>query len=280
MTMRIAIISVLISITTCAHAGGGWPQPKKHGYFKLSQNLIMSPYFFNPAGEIIEITTIGMHTTSFYAEYGITNRVTAQLYFPFLVSATQNAVQFRQSGRMVAGDSFTSVGDTDVGLKYALITGKPVVLAASLVLGLPLGATSGGATQILQTGDGEFNQMIRVDASHSFYPKNIYASVYAAWNNRTRGFSDEVRWGVEVGATLKKFIPIFKLNAVHSLFNGTTAEAQNGIFSNNTEYLSPALEINYGPSKSWGISASAGFALSGRNILASPNWGLGVYLNL
>lgn len=261
------------------YGGGGWPQPKGNGYFKFSQNFIISPFYYSPSGEIIDITTTSLFTTSFYGEYGFTNRLTGIVYLPFFVRGTLNEVQYSPSGRVDPGDSFQSIGDTDLSVKYALIINKPIVVSTTLLLGLPLGETAGGNSQILQSGDGEFNQMIRIDASHSFHPKPVYVSAYAAFNNRTNGFSDEVRFGAEVGLVLKKFIPILKVNIVESLYNGTGGEStQNGIFSNNTEYISPTLEVNYQLTEKIGISGSGGFALAGRNILASPNWSIGAYL--
>lgn len=277
---RVSILLLVLLTFNHSFAGGGWPQPKKHGYFKFSQNFIRSPYYFNPNGDIIDITTISLYTSSLYGEYGITDRFTAILYFPFFVRNTLNEVQYNQSGKIEPGDSFNSVGDTDLSFKYGIVVNKPIVLSATLLLGLPLGKTSGGETQILQSGDGEFNQMIKIDASSSFYPKPIYVSAYAGFNNRTKSYSDEVRFGAEIGFTFKKFIPILKINTVHSVFNGNAEVVQNGIFSNNTEYISPMIELNYQTTEKIGISGSGGFALSGRNILASPNWSLGVYLKL
>jgi hypothetical protein len=122
--------------------------------------------------------------------------------------------------------------------------------------------------------------MIKFDVSYSLYPKPAYVSAYAAFNNRTNNFSDEIRFGAEVGLTLKKFIPILKLNVVQSLYNGNAEEAQNGIFSNNTEYISPTIELNYQFTDKVGLSGSGGFAFAGKNILAAPNWSLGVYMKL
>ncbi len=280
MIMKRLLIAILMFVSLPVFAGGGWPQPKRGGYFKLSQNYIGSSYFFAPDGSIVDITTVQLFTTSLYGEYGFTNRLTGLIYFPFFVRNTLNEIQYNQSGNSVPGDALQSIGDTDVGIKYGLIVNKPVVVSATLILGLPLGIPAGGSSQILQTGDGEFNQMIKVDASYSFYPKPFYVSTYAAFNNRTNGFSDEVRFGAEVGFTLKKFIPILKLNVVQSLYNGDAEEAQNGIFSNNTEYVSPTIELNYQLTEKLGISGSGGFAFAGRNILAAPNWSLGMYLKL
>jgi protein XagA len=287
MIKRISITLLFCVTLSSLFAGGGWPQPKGKGYFKLSQNFIISPFYYSPSGEIIDITTIGLFTTSLYAEYGFTSRLTGILYFPFFVRGTLNEVQTIQpNGNIVSndpGDSFQSIGDTDIALKYGLVTNKPIVVSATILFGLPLGETAGGNSQILQSGDGEFNQMIRIDASHSFHPKPVYVSAYAAFNNRTGGFSDEVRFGAEVGITLKKFIPILKLNVVQSLFNGESKvliPTQNGIFSNNTEYLSPTFELNYQATEKIGVSGSVGGAFAARNILAAPNWSLGVYLKL
>lgn len=282
MIRRIPIIILFLSVgLTDVYGGGGWPQPKGNGYFKLAQNFIISPYYYSPSGEIIDITTISLFTTSVYAEYGFTSRLTGILYFPFFVRGTLNEVQYSPSGRIEPGDSFQSIGDTDISVKYGLVVNKPIVISATLLLGLPLGETAGGTSQILQSGDGEFNQMIRIDASHSFHPKPVYASAYAAFNNRTNGFSDEVRFGAEIGLTVKKFTPILKVNIVQSLFNGEGGvSTQNGVFSNNTEYISPTLELNYQVTEKIGVSGSGGFALAGRNILASPNWSLGAYVKL
>jgi hypothetical protein len=108
----------------------------------------------------------------------------------------------------------------------------------------------------------------------------VFASAYVGFNNRTRGFSDEFRYGAEIGVTLKKFTPILKINSVESFFNGDAEAVQNGIFSNNTEYFSPTAEVNYQWTEHLGLSISGGFALSGRNILAAPNWSAGVYWKL
>ncbi len=278
----ICIGLVLASVSFSAVAGGGWPQPKGKGYFKLSQSYLLSPKLFDADGNIIDLTpSFGYFATSLYAEYGFTDRLTGILYLPFFARAVKNELKFNQQGvPSQAGDALNSFGDTDIAIKYGLIVDKPIVVSATVLFGLPLGDNGSTNASALQTGDGEFNQMLRIDASHSFYPKKFYVSAHAAFNNRTKGFSDEVRFGAEVGLTLDKFIPIFKVSTVHSLFNGDPSAPQNGVFSNNTEFISPALELNYQITEKLGVSGSVATALAARNILASPNWGLGVYFKL
>lgn len=262
-------------------AGGGWSTPKGKGYFKLGQNMIIADRFFNPDGEVIDITTISLYTTSLYGEYGLGNNLTGIVYAPFFVRSTINEIEFRQSGNVIPGDEVNDIGDINIGIKYGFFQDKSIVMAASLVLGLPTGNDSGGEGGILQTGDGEFNQLIKLEASHSFYPIPLYVTLFAGFNNRTNNFSDEYHLGLEVGYTLNRISFNCKVNSVQSLFNGESdGSAGNGVFSNNTEYVSYTPEVNWNITEKLGISANAGFALSGKRILASPNYGLGIYYQL
>lgn len=256
----------------------GWVKEKGKGYFKIAQNVVSSNEYFAPDGSAVPITTISQFGTSIYAEYGLSNKITGVINFPFYVKQTINNIQFRQSGRTIAGDEFGSVGDADLGIKYGFSQDKPIVLSTSLILGLPLGKINGGTSGILQTGDSEFNQLIRLDASHSFYPKPIYVNVYSGFNNRTKDFSDEVRYGFEVGFPFKKFIPIIKVNGVSSLKNGEALSSQGSLFANNIEYLSPSLDLNYQVNSKIGLSAAVAGAVYGRNVLRAPNYNFGAYL--
>lgn len=264
---------------SAAWAGGGWPQPRHEGYFKFSQNYIGANDFYGPDGEITSITTVRLYITSLYAEYGFSNRLTALLYFPMFMRNTLNAVEFRQTGKRSEGDAVNSIGDIEMGFKYGLIMDKPIVVSATLAFGLPTGETSGGTSGILQTGDGEFNQLLRIDASASLPGVPMWVSAYAGYNNRTNDFSDEGRFGGEVGYNHKdKLLAIVKLDIVQSLYNGDAIPAEaNAIFSNNTEYVSPTVELAWQMTKSVGVTVSGGFALAGKNILASPNYGIGLY---
>lgn len=280
--MRYILSIFLFTVASFAIAGGGWTYKKGAGYFKIDQSVISANRFFAPNGDVVDITTISLYTTSLYAEYGLTDKWTAIAYVPFFVRSTLNEVRFRQSGNVQPGDEVNAFGDTNIGLKYGFFQDKPIVVATSLTFGLPLGETEGGDSKILQTGDGEFNQLLKIEASHSFYPKPIYASLVAGFNNRTSGFSDEVHIGGELGYSFPFGLTVIgKIYNVSSLFNGGAGDPPlSGVFSNNTEYLSFGPEIGYSPNKKVGISAAAGLAASGKRILAAPNYSAGIYISL
>ena len=289
MKNRISIISFLIiSFSINVFAGGGWPQPKGWGYFKLSQWWVISDQHFTDAGVIDPNTTNGLFNTSLYAEYGFTNRLTGIAYVPFFSRAYFNNTVSGTTGEIeIPGEAINSFGDTDLGLKYGLTLNKPVALSATLTFGLPLGNSSGGTAGNLQTGDGEFNQLLQIDAGSGFQVGKIaaYGNVYAGFNNRSKGFSDEFRYGIEGGVTLanNKLTLIGRLYGVKSFKNGDLpADRSNAtsVFSNNTEHLSISPEIAYSINDKWGVSATVGGAISGRLIFASPSYSFGVFYKL
>ena len=269
-------------------AGGGWPQPKGHGFFKIGQWWVLADRHFTDTGLIDPNTTNGIFTTSLYAEYGFTDRITGVLYFPFFTrSLFYNTVSGTTGEIVDPGEALNSVGDTDLGIQYGIIKEGPVVLSTSLILGLPLGNPAGGRDGRLQTGDGEFNQLLKVDASTSFKIGNninSYATLYAGVNNRSNGFSDEFRYGAEVGAGFMKdkIYTIFRLYGIESFQNGspTTPVNSTSLFANNTEFLTFSPEIAYNINDKWGVSATYATALTGRIIFANPSYSFGVYFKL
>lgn len=280
MQKRIYLLLITTAMATTTFAGGGWPQPQGSGFFKLGQNLIIADRFFQPNGELVDIRTISLYTTSLYAEYGFTDRLTAVAYVPFFVRSTLNREEFTSGRAPVPGDFVNSFGDTNLGVKYGVLTGGPVAVSVGLTLGLPLGNTAGGETGILQTGDGEFNQLLTVEASRAFGA--LYATVLLGFNNRTENFSEEFRYGLEVGYTFgEKLLTQLRVFGIDSFENGDVqGGGANSIFANDTEFLSITPEIAYQATDRWGISASVGMAAYGRRILADPNYGVGVYLKL
>lgn len=279
--LLICLIGLIVH--PASHAGGGWVYGKNEGYSKLSQNVIRAPHFFDGDGNVIDIPTISLYTTSLYAEYGLGANINVIAYVPFFVRSTLNKVVFNQSGDNIPGEDLNAFGDTEISLKAGWNQDKSIVFAASLMLGLPVGSSEVSSDKILQTGDGEFNQMVQLDASHSFYPKPFYMTVFVGFNNRTKDFSDEVRFGGEVGYTSSRIIAILKFKSVQSLYNGLPNGEQNqqgSMFGNNIEYISITPEINVNLSEELGISMSAGLAPAAKNQLAAPNFSFGFYYQL
>ena len=284
---KISFVFVLsfLSIAPQLFAGGGWPQAAGRGFFKLSQWILVSDQHYTDSGRLDPNVTQGIFTTSLYAEYGFTDRLTGILYLP-LFSRTyfNNTISATTGEVLTPGEAINGLSDADISLKYGLIVNKPVVLSATLTLGIPLGESSGGSAGNLQLGDGEFNQLIQLDAGTGFKigKQNAYANAFVGYNNRTNNFSDEIRFGVETGITFGKLTTIFRLFGIESLQNGDLEAGINStsIFANNSEHLTFAPEVAYQVTEKWGVSAGFGTALSGKIIFANPSYNVGVFFKL
>lgn len=281
MKLRFTLIVLSICIVFISNAGGGWLNKKNEGYFKLGQYVLRANMYYNPEGDRIKVNPgISVYTTSLYFEYGLTDKLTAIGYLPFYSRSVLNALQ-RRNGDFVEGDKLTSFGDNDISLKYGLIQDKPIVVSAKLTFGLPLGNQRGGRTETLQTGDGEFNQMLTIEASRSFYPVPLYVSTAVGFNNRTNGFSDEFRYGLEVGYTMNKITALTRISGVESLMNGSSnPNSIQGVFGNNIEYLTIAPEVIYSVKENFGFSLSIATAISGRQVLANPAYEVGFFFKI
>lgn len=268
-------------------AGGGWTQKKGVGFYKLSEWWLVYDKHFTDKGQFDPNIRTGVFNTFMYGEYGISDRFTAIINANLLASnSTANVFSNTTKELLIPGESILSIGDIDLAGKIAVPVFKGVQTAFTLGLGLPTGATNAGAQGNLQTGDGEFNQWLQLDAGKGFSLVNgvsNFANVYVGLNNRTKGFSDEFRYGVETGLGLfsNHLWLIYRMAGVESLNNGSMVleNEVTGIFANNTEYLSYGFEFSYRIKNGWGISAGFASAFQGKIIAAAPSYSVGFYLD-
>lgn len=281
--IKIASLFLLCFALQTQLLAGGWPQPKGGGFFKLDFSFIRGDDFFGMDGNIYNIngagTTLGNYVTSFYGEYGLTDRLTAIAYVPFFVRNTVNEGVGAITGEILQpGLENNALGDIDLGFRYGLYAKNGWSVTTAVILGLPTGDATN--ENLLFTGDGEFNQQIRLEAGYG--RSKWYATGYVGFNNRTEGFSEEFRYELEFGYKFfdNKLIAGTKLSGVESLNNGTPDGSGNGLFSNNVEFVSPQAFIAYEFDQKFGLSAQVAGAVSGRNVLASPAISFGAYLKL
>lgn len=289
---KIAILLLVSIMSTPIFAGGGWTKKKGKSYIKVSGWWIESKNFFSGRGiETSAPVDRGLFNVNIYAEYGISDKLTAIGYIPFFSRAYENR-ELDQDGLVSVerpGGDLNTFGDSEIGLKYQLYKNSVVSLAGSITLGLPLG-DPGDPEDVpsLATGDGEFNQILRFDAGFSLLNSqsfSLYGNSYVGFNNRTDGFSDEFRFGAEIGAGLfdNSLWVTQKLDLIRSFENGDEVgqgSAGGSIFANNTEVVNLTSEIAYSFTKKLGISGSVAIPVSGTNVFSDPAYSVGVYLDI
>lgn len=286
MKNSILIFVCLLFMIPAAFAGGPWTKTKGSYYLKLSEWWTVFDQHFTDNGFIDPNVTTGVFNTSIYGEYGLTGRWNVVANIPVLSRNYMNNVRSKTTGEIIIpGDAINTIGDIDLGVKYGILQGS-IPVSASLYLGLPSGTIGGGDQGNLQTGDGEFNQMIQVDAGGGFSLGNLnaYAITYLGFNNRTKEFSEELRFGAEIGLGFldNRLWINARLVGVESLKNGATAETvtSTSIFANNTEYISLGSEIAFYLTEKIGLSVGAAGAFRGEIIAAAPSYNVGIFIDI
>lgn len=272
------LLLTLTIMTPSVSTAQAWSKSKNQGFYKLDFSTIRASDVYDTKGDVVPFRTLTNFITSFYGEYGINNKLTAVAYVPFFVRNTVNATKGNQTGNIIEqGIENNNFGDVDLGLRYQFFNKNGIAASANIMLGLPTGDAR--QTDALFTGDGEFNQMVRINVGTG--KTKWWTQGGIGFNNRTKGFSDEFRYNFEFGYKLfnERLLAIVKVSGIESFNNGTAKAASTGLFSNNVEFMGLGPEFLYYINKKKNIGASlciAG-ALKGQNVLAAPSIAVGVF---
>ena len=285
-------ISVLMLLTCLiipyeAVLGGAWPQKKGSSYYKINFRYLNGDNIYNSDGVKVPISTFTDFTFGLFGSYGLTENLTVFMNVG-LYKSTKLDSSFQEFGAELNG-SFQELGaDTDVsgfgditvGLKYGLFKFDKTIISAKLIFGIPTGISTldGG----LWTGDGNSNQLIGIEAGHSFWPSRFYLTEGIAFNNQTSGFSDQFRYYIEGGYRFSSsFLIITRLHGVISFENGDpNVMGGFGNYENNQQYIAYNAELVYSISSNWGVSVYYESGTNGKNIISTPVLNFGVFFTL
>ena len=264
-----------------------WTKEKGNAYLKASVWYLEADEHFTNNGETDPNATRGNFFVNIYGEYGITKKLDAVAFFPVYARIFQNQQTSGTNGSVIEEEeTINSIGDFEIGLRYGLISNEKYALSTSLILGIPTGEDAGGSNGSFQTGDGEFNQFLKIDFGLSFriLNKDAYFKAHLGFNQRSKGFSDEIRYGSELGWNIlrNKLWVSTRLSAIESLQNGdlNAQNNQGSIFANNIEHILLGGELSYYIQKKWGLTAHYDGTLRGELVYAAPRFGGGIFFDL
>jgi hypothetical protein len=253
-----------------------WTKEAGKGFYKADMTAIVTDNVFNNNGIIVPIVaTSGFYSAALYGEYGLTNDLTVVANIPVFVSNSLAA--FKIGTLSYPTTSSSGFGDVDLGVRYQLYKGG-VAVSGILMLGLPTGTALN--TTSAPTGDGEFNQLVKVAVGTG--TATWWTQGAVGFNFRSGNNSNEFRYDLEVGWKLfdKKLLAILKINGVESMNNGSRGENPLGLFSNNVGYLALGPELLYYATPKFGLSLKLGGALKGRNVQAAPSIAFGIFADM
>lgn len=286
--MRTLFVSFfMIVLSSPILAQSGWNTDLGTTFIKASQWWITTNEHFTDNGRVDPNLTTGLYTSSVYLSTGLSDRWAGMAYLPVFSRAVHNNLRSGTTNELIIpGEAINHVGDPLLGIQYQILRYRRLAWSSGLHFGLPFGKTSGGTLGILQTGDGEFNQLIRTDLGYSFSrgSRSGYLNGYLGFNNRTKGFSDEIWYGFEGGIQVfpDQLLTILRVYGITSLGNGAGDVISDGssFFSNNSAFLSLSSEINYELSDGFGLSVGLATVLSGRLIFAGTTYNVGFYFRI
>ncbi|MEK9612823.1 MAG: hypothetical protein VW080_02720 [Flavobacteriaceae bacterium] len=180
---------------------------------------------------------------------------------------------------------FNNFGDVNLGIEYQFKRLGTWAFSGTLTLGIPSGSASGGLDGSYQTGDGEFNQLLQLNLGKSYAigSQDFYFKTYVGFNNRTQGFSDEVRLYGETGTQLfqSKILILSRLQWIRPLYNGIldASNANGAIFANNIESFVLGGELAWSIQPKWGFSLGFTTPIYGKVIYNASSFSGGAFLN-
>jgi protein XagA len=270
--MKHFIIGLAIVLIGTDASGQAWTKDKGRSFLKLDFTSITGNKLFNDKSEVVDFRDYSFNTASFYGEHGISNKLTVVGYIPFLQS---NTIKKSSTESKVSNSGF---GDVDLGFRYALSKEK-FPLAITVMLGIPSGAHTD--ENQLYTGDGEFNQIVKLASGVG--KGNWWLQGGIGYNNRSKDFSDEMRFDAEFGYKLlkSKLLAMLKFTGVSPLDNGKAPLSATGLFSNNVSYFAPAIELMYYIKPKYGVAfRGAGASPASRNVQATPSLSFAFFADL
>lgn len=242
-----------------------WTRNRNSGFARFSVSTLSTSSFYTPLGNKLRSAKYSDVTASFYGEYGLTNDLTAMLYFPFVRHHSLDTTS-----------SLTAPGDAIAGFKYRFLRGS-TPLAVAVDFGLPTGnqrglVTINGVPQgtfRLPTGDGEFNTRVSLYVSRTFRDGRAFLSGGGGYNFRTRGYTDEVSYSVNGGHRLLQSLWI--TGTVMGLNPAREPNIEQAVgfgVGEGVEYLTLGGEVRYHLTKKASLSFGYYDPIRGKNLLA------------
>ncbi len=265
---KLSVLSLIIFllIPTETLFAGAWPQKEGSGYYKLSFRYLKGDKRYDTDGVKVPIKEFTDITLGFFGSYGLTGNLTAFMNFGLFRSTKLDTT----SETFGSDTDVLGIGDISVGLKYGIVQLSKTIISAKLIFGIPTGLSrpDGG----IWLGSGNANQLIGIEAGHSFWPRGFYLTEGLSFTNQTSGFSDQFRYYIEGGYRFSKSILVIaRLHGLYSFENGDrNVFGGFGTYQNDQQYLAYNAELVYSITDNWGVSVYYESGTNGKNIISAP----------
>lgn len=261
--LRSGGLCVLIYLCPVKVWAGAWPMPKGAGQIITTTVYDTAKRGFDGEGRNSQDVSFSKVETSFFAEYGLTDRVTL-----VGITALQEVDYLAASGR----ERFNGFGDTELGVRYNLYSDGKTVLSLQ-----PSFVFAGGGENIpdADLGGGENSLELRgLFGRNGFIGSRAYfVDVQAA--HRMRFGDDPAGWRIDVTAGLRtsQKTQVF----VQGFFSENNERLQSQDIILPTESLKAQFSCLYHVDSKTSYQIGAFQTLQGKNIVKERAVTLGVW---
>lgn len=275
--------TVLLSVffSCSATAQSGWTRSQGSWYAQMEAGYFSSNEYYSTEGVRNVGNTFYSYALKAYAEYGLTDHLTASLNWPLL-----------KMQRFSGTESAIGMGDLQLGVKYALSKRLPIAIGLAVDIPTDDGRLFAEAKEENELGirerinlpasDGEINVRSYLAVSQSFNGGKTYASAFGSFNYRTQGYSHQWQSGIELGQLLfQRLWVIGKLNQ-QGRFSEEVNRGVSFLYGEGTTYSAYNLSVLYKINDHWLITTSyqnfTDFLIPKRNLYDGGTFSIGMAL--
>lgn len=275
---RLLIISLLLTGSTLAMAGGPWIRGYRKGFVQLGYSGLYYNAVFGPTGSEVPIFRNASDVTlQLYAEYGIARGWEIRAVLPYKLLRTTTSTD-RTANPTPAG-TLTGIGNIGLGVKRAILDG-PVKLSVGVDalantfsnndrIGLRTGYEGWTVLPYLSLGSGGSRTYFFAEVGYGFMTQH-----YSNFLKLNGEFGYRLHPRLWVAGTLD-----FRLPSRNGPFVNTEAYLFTGTYLNDQLFLGTGVKAAYDivPDR-LGLTASVIGALAGENVPFSRSYNAGVFI--
>lgn len=277
MKVILPIIICLICCTSTLLAQNPWAKSKGEGYLQLAYNDVTNYNELLTRGSTNRPTERRMNdqTIQFYSEIGLSKKLSLIAFVPFKL-LTSKTGQLNGSN-LTTGGSLHAIGNTSIALRKGWNSGQ---FEQAIQIQTELPSNFQKIESGLVSGFDAFTFSSYYSIGKSFTSKT-YAFLFGGALIRNNGYSNQFRWGLEVGHKIKNkiwtifFIDHLGLLQENNKLRDSRIEA-NGLFLDEQMYLSPGIKCIYELKNKYFLNAGVGGAFVGQAVAAKPAFSLGI----
>lgn len=142
---------LIVLLFTFSFSKAQWLKEKGKGYYKLGAWSLLADEHFTNLGGVDPNATRGLFISSFFAHYGLSNKVNLITYIPFFVKNYQFAQISKTTGKEYKPRrEFNSLGDINLAVEFKITPLSKWAFSGTLLLGIPSGKTLLGLMEVIR----------------------------------------------------------------------------------------------------------------------------------